>query len=401
MIGRLRLSSSSDIRPALFLLSVATEIATAFLPVYARDASRPDWLRPELAAAAPLLAYLVAVAALAPFSGALARRFGARRLFVVSMLPIGLALVAMGTARGALEIAFWRGVIGVFYALATVACQEYALRAADEGMRGRALGGYLAVVYAGVFGGSALGGVVADRFGFTAAFLLAATVAAMAALFALAAMSGRAGSRDPDADRPAVPAAAARPASRRALRQCALLGGVTVPMNAATAIFVWFLLPLTLATDGLRSADIARVVMLYYLAAILLGPLVARLSEKPAGPSVLLGAGAFAAAGALLSLSVWDGYWAMAGATVGLGVAHTLMRGPQYVLALHLAASGGPGAGTLRLCERLGAIAGLAACTFLLRDLGAAESIRLLGVAVLGGAILFVAVEWPAGLRRN
>ncbi|MCC7426165.1 MAG: hypothetical protein IT557_04625 [Alphaproteobacteria bacterium] len=62
--ARLRLSDIGDVRPALFLLSIGTEIAAAFLPVYARAASRPDWLSPEHAAAAPLLAYLASVAAL-------------------------------------------------------------------------------------------------------------------------------------------------------------------------------------------------------------------------------------------------------------------------------------------------------------------------------------------------
>ena len=60
------------------------------------------------------------------------------------------------------------------------------------------------------------------------------------------AMTGRAG--DPAGDAPAV-AQAGRPAAP-ALRLAGLLLGITVPMNAATAIFIWYLSPLMLAALG-------------------------------------------------------------------------------------------------------------------------------------------------------
>src|SRR3546814_20654015 len=76
---RLRLSDISDIRLPLFFFSVSTEVSAAFLPLYARAASRPEWLSPEIAAAAPLVFYLLAVAALSPVAGPLAGPLRPRR----------------------------------------------------------------------------------------------------------------------------------------------------------------------------------------------------------------------------------------------------------------------------------------------------------------------------------
>ena len=394
---RLRLSDASDIRPALFLLSVATEVTTSFLPIFAGAATRPNWLSAELAAAAPLLVYLVALAALMPFGGRLVERIGAQRLFVGSMAPIAVALAGMALAGSVVEITLWRGVIGFFYATATVACQEYALRAREGGSAARALGGYLAVVYAGVFCGSALGGVVADRFGYAAAFLTGAAIAAAAAALAVATMTGRAGM-------PGSSGAASSTGTARGgmnLRYLALLLGIALPMNAATAIFVWYLTPLMLAAEGIRTSDIARVVMLYYLAPVLFGSLVSRLAEPPSGPVALVLAGALGSGAALLSLSAWSGFWAVASVMAALGICHTLMRAPLYVIAVDIAARGGPDTGRLRLFERLGAIAGLAASTFLLRDAGAAASIQVLGVVVLSGAFLFAAAQALGLLRQD
>jgi hypothetical protein len=184
-------------------------------------------------------------------------------------------------------------------------------------------------------------------------------------------------------------------------RYLALLLGIAVPMNAATAIFVWYLTPLMLAAEGVRTADIARVVMLYYLAPVLFGALVSRLAESPSGPVPLVLAGALGSGAALLSLSVWGGFWAVASTMAALGICHTLIRAPLYVIAVDIAAQGGPDTGQLRLFERLGAIAGLAVSTFLLRDAGAAVSIQILGLAVLSGAFLFAAAQALRLLRQE
>jgi predicted MFS family arabinose efflux permease len=386
---RLQLSEISDIRLALFLFSVATEIAAAFLPLYTRAAARPAWLSPELAAAAPLVLYLVAVATITPFGGALVRRIGARRLFLGSVPPAVLALAAIGFSDSVAGITLWRGVMAIFYATATIACQGYAIRAAADRGSARPLGAFIAVVYGGVFCGSALGGVIAGRFGFEAAFVSGAAIAAMSGVIGMAAMRGRAG--DPET---AIMPAPGGLASWRSFdaRFLALLFGVAVPMNAATAIFIWYLTPLILAAAGSGPAEIGRVVMLYYLAVVLFGPMAAGLSDGRIGPVALVVCGALTSGAALLSLTVWSGFWAIAAAVAGLGLGHTLMRPPLYALALRV--TGGPGAGlsALRLIERIGAILGLVASALLLDDIGAQSSIRMLGMAVLSGLALYVII---------
>jgi predicted MFS family arabinose efflux permease len=387
---RLRLSEITDIRLPLFLFSVATEIAAAFLPLYARAADRPPWLSPELAAAAPLVLYLVAVAMMSPFGGTLARRFGARRVFLASVPPAVLALAAMGFSGSVVGIAFWRGVMAVFYATATIACQEYAIRAAADRGSGRPVGAFIAVVYGGVFCGSALGGVLAGRFGFEAAFVSGAAIAILSGLLAMVAMRGRAGDPEPA---PASGSDGSAPQRWFGARFLALLFGIVVPMNATTAIFIWYLTPLILAAAGSGPAEIARVVMLYYLAVVLFGPTVASLSDGRVGPVPLVISGALASGAALLSLTVWSGFWAVVAAVAGLGVGHTAMRAPLYALALGVTGGSGPALSTLRVIERIGATLGLAASAMLLGDIGAERSIRALGTAVLAGLVLYVIIE--------
>jgi len=395
---RLRLSDFNDIRLALFLFSVATEISSAFLPLYARAAARPDWLGLEIAAAAPLVFYLGAIAAISPFGSTLVRRFGARRLFLFSVPGAGLALVGLGLATTLIEITLWQGVMAVFYAMAAIACQEYAIRAAGGQGSARAVGAFVAVIYGGLFCGSALGGLLAGRFGFGAAFLTGAALAVLSLLLGAASMRGRAGDRGGASGE----AAPDRSGQRAWLsgRYLALLLGVAVPMNATMVIFIWYLTPLMLSDIGSGPAEIARVLILYNLAILLLGPIVARLADSWIGPVVLLVAGALGSATALLSLTVWSGFWAIAVAVTGAGVSQILIETPLYTLALRITGGPGPGIDALRLVERIGAILGLATSAVLLGEIGAEASIRMLGLVVLAGGAVYAIVELAGRSRR-
>jgi predicted MFS family arabinose efflux permease len=395
---RLKLSEVSDIRIALFLFSVATEVAVSFLPLYAREVARPFWLSPELAAAAPLILYLAAVTMITPFSGALVRYFGARRLFLYSVPPAVLALAAIGFSDSLLGVTLWRGVMAVFYATATIACQEYAIRAAKDRESAHTFGTFIAVVYGGVFCGSALGGVIAGRFGYLTAFVTGAVIAALSGALGMLVMQGQAG--DPE-----VTTKASRKefVARRLLkgRFLALLFGIAVPMNASVAIFIWYLTPMILSAGGSGPAEIGRVVMLYYLAIVLFGPTAANISDSRVGPRALMLCGALASSAALMSLLLWSGFWAVTAAVVALGLGHTMIRPSLYTLVLSM--SGGPGAGldTLRLIERIGAILGLAASALLLGDRGLESSLLMLSSLLGTGLILYVTIEFIERYRAG
>ncbi len=395
---RLRLSDFSDIRLALFLFSVATEISAAFLPLYARGATRPDWLGPQVAAAAPLVFYLVAIAALSPFGGALASRFGARRLFLASVLPTAIALTAMAFSTSVVAITFWHGTMAVFYATATIACQEYAIRAAKDQASTRPVTGFIVVVYGGVFCGSALGGLLAGRFGFATTFMTGAALAILSGLLGAVFLRGKAGDRRAARAGPAAKSPG-RP-SWFSSRFLALLVGVSVPMNASMAIFIWYLTPLMLSAAGSGPSQIGRVVMLYYLGVVLFGPIVARLADGRVGPVAMVVIGALFSGAALLSLTNSGGFWAIVFAVSAVGFGHALIRAPLYSLSIQITGGSESGLATLRLLERIGAIAGLTTIAVLLGENGAAGSIRILGLVVLVGVGFYVIVETVGRSRR-
>jgi hypothetical protein len=177
--------------------------------------------------------------------------------------------------------------------------------------------------------------------------------------------------------------------SRSGIRFAILLAGIVAPLNASTAVFIWYLTPLMLAASGHGPADIARVVMLYYLATALFSPAVAKIADGKVGPAVLLVAGSAIAGLSLLSVSVVDGFWGVTAAVSGLGLGHTLIRGPQYSIAVKLAGGSSRSLGVLRLVERLGALSGLGICAIYLSAIGTEPLLSVLGAVVLTGSAGF------------
>ena len=161
------------------------------------------------------------------------------------------------------------------------------------------------------------------------------------------------------------------------------------------------LTPLLLATEGLRPADIARVVMLYYLAAILVGPLAGEISERSGRDLVPVSIGILIASLALLSLAAWSGEKALTAAVLGVGIGHALMRAPLQDLAIAYAGGSGKAVDLVRLSERLGAMAGLGAAALLVTGAGGWTLPAILGIVTAAGGLLFAASSAMAFYREK
>lgn len=393
---RLRLSDLNDIRLPLFLFALATEITASFLPIYAGGSDRPDWFPYAAAAATPLFLYLLAIAVISPPAERLAARFGPRRMFLVS-IPLAIAgLLLMALSEGIFGITLARGFIALVYALTVAACQSYALRSASGS--GRPSNAIVGTIFGGAFCGSVIGGVIAGRFGYPAAVASGVIFALCAGLAGHFAMRGTAGDPNPKRD---VNALLQASTANDPVRFGVLLVGVAVPAGAVTAIFIWYLTPLLLSTEGLRPADIARVVMLYYLAAIFIGPLTGEISVRSGTDTIPVVVGFLIAAAALLSLTLWSGELALAVAVLGVGVGHALIRAPLLDLAIGFAGSSARGIGLVRMTERLGAMAGLAAAAFLITAGTDWNLPAILGIVTAVGGLMFTVVSVLAFYRER
>ncbi len=392
----LQLTDVVDIRLPLFLFAMAEELSKPFLPLYIRSmiAGEP-WLSEGVIVSLPLIAYLVALVALSPVSGFLAERLSPRRAFLLALVPVAVSHIGLSISSTVVEIILWRGVAGAGYAVATIACQEYALAAASFGRHTRAAAGFVTVVIGGTFCGTAVGGVLADRIGQNNVFLVGAVLIVVAAVVALGMLSGESAKHTHKGS--ATTGLRGFLSVFRSVRFVALLFGIAIPANILMAAFLWYLVPLMLADLGSSPANIGRALMLYYLLTVAIAPWVARLADRYSSTTTMLTIGGIISGLTLIALSREPGFWPTTAAIAVAGVAHAFIRAPQIAHVLEISRSAPTRdqalmLGALRTFERVGSILGLLLTAFLVGRVGYATAISATGICVAAGTLLFVVV---------
>jgi len=402
----LRLTDAVDMRLPLFLFVLAEELSKPFLPLYIQAAATGESpLSEAVVISLPLIAYLAALLLLSPAAGWITQRYAARRIFLVGLAPVAVSHVGLSLSGSVAEIVLWRGVAGAGYALATIACQDFALRASRSGDRARAIGGFIAVVIGGTFCGTAIGGVLADRLGQSNVFLVGAGLVCVAGLMALPMLSGE--GRAPSSRLAIGTTSRTIWSAFRSFRFIILLFGISIPANILIAAFLWYLVPLMLDDIGSEAADIGRALMLYYLVVVLLAPRIAGLTEKSINPSMMVVTGGFVSGLALITLTHWEGYTIVALAVTIAGVGHAMIRGPQVEIALRIAEAGllrtssSATLGALRTFERAGSIIGLLVTAVLAGEIGYVDTAAMTGYCVIAGALAFaIANLWRSSRRE-
>jgi MFS family permease len=396
-----------DIRIPLFVFAFAEELQKSFLPLYVRELHTPvPWLDDAVVIGLPIAAWLVALVLFLPVAGGLADRIGTRRLFVLGLVPAAAGLLGAGLAGSALELTLWRAVSAVGYATVIVAAQAYAFRLVGEGGEGRAMAVFVAVVMSATMCGTAIGGIVADRVGYRAVFYLAALLTVVAGVLAHAMLAAdEAGATGVTRARGRLGAALRLLRNRQLL---VLLLGIAIPSAVLTAAFLWYLVPLHLTALGAGPAEIARVLMLYYVVLVLAAPLAAEAIERRSGCTwQVVGVGGLVSGLAVVGAALQGSFWAVAAAVLVTGAAHTLVRAPHVGLALELCRDEAALLGRttvldlLRTLERIGMVAGLLLAAILLGRFDAIVAILVTGLMTAGGALLFLLLGLLDGARQR
>lgn len=388
--------SAADIRIVLFLFVVGEELNKSFLPLFIQSADNPiGALDPSITISLPIIAYLLMIVVTSPIAGKLIGIFGNRGLFAMGVAPAAVSHLGMVFADNVVQIIALRSLTGVGYALVTIAAMEFILDRISGDTRAKGIGVFVAVIIGGAFAGTALGGIFADRLGYDAVFKLSFGLVVLAGVLGLVVMKQQVGEKGiaPDSFtmRDAVVVLRQRPLM-------ALMAGVTVPMNVLMAAFLWYLVPLMMASVGSSTSSIARTLMVYYLMILLGGPLVTKLAERRAGDWTLVGVGSVMSGAALLLPAFSLSALSVSFAVLVVGIGHAAVRGPQIGLALDIAdtelTQTGRGAilAAMRSIERLGGLVGLLVVAILAAWFDLRVATGAIGLAgVVAGLVYLVA----------
>jgi predicted MFS family arabinose efflux permease len=385
------------IRTPLFVFFFAEEMSRSFFPVFARELHQPiAGLSIELAVSLPMVLFMLIVAVSQPIAGSWAERIGQRRLFVLGAAfgTGGLALTALAGGLG--ELIAWRCLTALGYGLVFVAGQSWVVATTDESNRSYGMALFVGGVLAASICGTAIGGILADRIGYSGTFLVGACLAALAGLLVLRLLPGEAGAAAPARRMGAIGDLKGLLRSPRFMA-IVLLGAM--PAKIVLTGFLYFLAPLYLAELGNTPSAIGRFMMLYGLVMVLVTPLAARLADRAGRPMPFIVLGGAASGLGLMGVLVQADTLVVVVAILVLGLAQAASITPQLALVPSAPRADGREVaeavvlGYFRLFERLGSAAGPAIAAALLTRFGYADALVLLGAGVIAASVL-LALVW-------
>ncbi|QEI07750.1 MFS transporter [Pigmentiphaga aceris] len=441
-------------RPLMFGFLFAWALPLSFMPLYART------LPVQLLSLPPdiLLALPLSVEMLCGLGGALlAGRLTDRRGWPVPVLG-GLVVAACGSllASSAVNLEWFalaRGVVGLGYGLAWMGLQGFVIAGSKPAFRGRNMAWLVAGLFAGHLSGTAVGAMLADQAGYRPVFIASAVVLMLPLIGAFvmarrwkkesAAAAMSAGAVGGAAEGSVRAAAVVSPVSgtvtragsasgsaagitpklglsARAKRLGALIGsrdfgallaGSVVPFSIAQVGLLYFALPLYLEAQGVAASSIGRVLMLYGLCMIYLGPMIGRVVDRTRTKKYFIALGGLLGGTGMAYLYVDSSLFAVSMAVflLALGSCWSGAAQTTWTLALPNVQQYGAGAATsvMRAADKLGQMIGPLFVGTLFTLVGIGPGLAMTGMVYLVATMLFVLVasrqpgEGGAGVSKR
>ena len=388
------------VRQTAFLFYFASRMSAAFIPIMAKglQSSLPG-MSANMAAGMPQSAETLLTCVAIFAATELLTRKGWKLPFAA-----GLGLVALGTflsamARELLVFIGARAVVGLGYGFCWMTLRNLALFGRSEKEKTWGFSMLNAGLYAGMNCGSALGSILAERFGYRNVFLMATVLTLLCSAFIIRmenAVLPRSGQTREKRER-----------SGLRVREKLQLVSFSVFMIAPSCIvgsYLSYYLPLYYESIGRTVSDVGRAQLLYGLLIVYLGPwLSAKIIDRSGNLiwanlayNILFSVG-------LLTAGLIGGLAASLLAVVCLGAADSFGFGVQnnYFLALPAIASmnSGRSLSCLSFLKKITEMLGPTVYSVAIL-LGFERGLTALGVLFLGAVVCYVLTGTP-GRKRS
>ena len=384
------------VRAPLFMFILSEELTRSFLPTYVNSLLVPiPWLAPQMVVGLPIALFMLIVAIGQPYIGAYSERVGHRHTMRVGAGLAALGFLATAMASSVLDLMIWRSLCAVGYAMVFVAGQGYVLDHSTTTNRARSFALFIGAIMVATVCGPSIGGILADNAGIRPTFVIAAALA-LGSLFAMSSLPGQvlgAVSKRAPAKVPTLREIGSLLVSSRFMTVTAL---AAMPAKMLLTGMLFYLVPLYLLSIGSNQAMTGRVLMVYAVMMVVMGPLTAALATTRQRMEWLVGGGLIVSGlGGLLLLAGGDVAWVFM-AVVLLGLGQSLSIAAQSALVAErcpdeVARLGEHTVyGVYRLLERLGNALGPMVAGLMVMHYGYRSSFVLIGCVVLLCGLAFV-----------
>ena len=390
-------ASITDVRLPLFVFVMAEEMQKSFLPLYIRSLETTvGWLSPQILISVPISVYMLTLALATPIAGSWSDQYGPRRIFLTGLLIAIGGFLGAALAGSVLQLVGARALAAVGYGMCTIAAQGFIVQVTTKADRTQGISVFVTVLMSASICGTAIGGILADRVGYRAVFVCAAALCLIAGALALRMMA--------KTEAPEIAARRFRLGDLRiALRNprfLALVMFAAIPNKIVLTGFLFYAVPLYLAGLNISEADTGRVMILYSLVIVFLGPWVSRLADQRGYGWSLVFAGTLLSGLAMFLLWFRADVYGVAGAVLLVAIAHAISISPQIALVPEICGRDIEEVGqttvlgVLRMLERGGSVVGPLLVAGLAYRFGYIPALMTIGGMIALSAPLLLLARW-------
>jgi MFS family permease len=400
------MTSPVFMRTLIFLCLLAIDLSLSFVPLRIAELDATLFSLPtDVVLGLPVSVEMFMVGLAILVGGFISEETGWRPLFLAGIGCAALGNLGSGLTEQALMYIGFRGLAGSGYGLINLAAQVFVLAHSQPDQRATNLATVFAGLFAGALCGSASGGLIADRLGYAATFIVAAIMLALMGAILWRVLPAQ-------APLPVTkPASPSRATGKEILgfladtRMAALLFLHILPSALVTVCLFQFFIPVSLHQSGASPADIGRVVMLFPLVIIYLGPVFGQWVDSHTHKYRALAMAGFIATGSVLSLLWADGLLAATMAVLLLGLGNAVLSNAQgaYALELPVTERFGPAraVGIYNVVERLGQVIGPIALGTIIAVWGRNTGLGTLALGFAGLTLIFALISSSAWRKKH
>ncbi|WP_208996532.1 MFS transporter [Pseudovibrio ascidiaceicola] len=392
-------ASVTDARIPLFVFCFADELQKSFLPFFSLEYySENDWLEQDIMMGLPISAFMLVVAITSPFSGQLIERFSNKTLYLAGLVPAIGGYILCILAQSATDIVIARSITAIGYGIITISCQSYIAAVAAEGSQAKAMATYVGVTMTATMCGTAIGAILADWIGYKPVFAIAISLMVLAGILGWQMLQN---------DLPSLKTKTSSSAPKASKSLVTLLGNVqfvailmlcAIPTKIILTGFLYFFVPIYLASLDASQSEIGRVMMVYSLIIIPISPLASRLSDQLGKNLSVITYATIASGVVLLALYQNTDVVAVLIVVALVGVAHAFIKAPIMVAVMeavekdqHISKTGA--LSFLRMFERVGSAAGPLIVAAMLVRQDYTTVAALLGAAIISSGVIMLLVS--------
>jgi len=370
------------IRLPLFILVFAEATSLAFFPSYVSLLENTSgWIPENLVISLPISLFMLCWAISLPFAGYWSDKVGRRvSLMTGAMITsVGLLLTAFTQTLEMLLVV--RAFTAIGYGIVFIAAQGYVSDTTNSSNRTKGMATFLSAFFSGSLCGASIGGIFADKFGYSTTFIFAALLA-FSSIIIVALFFERVTIKSQT--KPVKLADFKLLLRNKYFTLITLFSAI--PAKVILTGFLYYICPVYLQSLGESSSSSGRIMMAYGLAIIIISPIAATLIEKRNKVSFILVGGLIASI-ALLSMHFVEGTLGVLIIVIAIGLAHGISVSPQIPLVIEMLEKEGIERGKIigifRLSERIGNVSGPLLAGLALTVFSYKHTIMLFGAGLL------------------